>query len=245
MFKDFGIYLLSFLDKWLFWVGIIMLIADILEKRWPRFKAWTEKWAPRWAFGVVALLLLILASFQVWHEEHAKVLSQVTYMSLKQDNTAPSHVEFTDGSAPYIGLLKSNDGDNLAIDVTGIGALEIQDFSKPVDLDTFPSSPEIENALFEKLQKRFPPSAQIKKTYEPHEKDIIFANLGRRLTPDEASGLNNRTKILYLVGYVDWSDGSGRHEEQICQWIKEVGREGWSAGCQTHNGLIKIFKRQQ
>lgn len=70
--KDFGVYVLSFLDKWFFWVGIAMLIGDLLDKYWPRFKEKIGKWVPQWAFGGLAALLFILAGFQVWHDEYTK-----------------------------------------------------------------------------------------------------------------------------------------------------------------------------
>lgn len=62
-------YLWAFTDKWLFWIGIVILIGDLLEKFVPAIKKKLEKWAPRWVLGSLAILCLFIATFQVWHEE--------------------------------------------------------------------------------------------------------------------------------------------------------------------------------
>jgi hypothetical protein len=49
---DFFEYLVSFADKWLFWVGIVLLIPEILKKI-SRTRVWAEK-LPQGQAGIFA-----------------------------------------------------------------------------------------------------------------------------------------------------------------------------------------------
>jgi hypothetical protein len=74
MLKAMLDYLLAFSDRWLFWIGIVMLIGDLIEKKAPKLKAYLrlEKWLPTWVFVGLAILCFFLAGFQIWHEEYKK-----------------------------------------------------------------------------------------------------------------------------------------------------------------------------
>jgi hypothetical protein len=238
VFLSFLEYLVSIVDKWFFWVGIVFLVPELLKKI-PKCRKWAER-LPHKLFWVLGGICVLIATFQAWHDERNKVLGQVTYMTLTAGrDQVPSHIEFTAGTAPYLAFIELNDGINPAVDVINGAALEIQDFSESV-APNFSGSPEIEDALFKKLKSRQWDGP--KRTFEPHEQTVLFANLGRTLTEEEANGLSNHTKMIYLLSFVDWTDGAGRHEKQMCQWIANPadGQTLWSAGCRTHNGLVSM-----
>lgn len=72
--QEFLHYLWVLVDKWLFLMGVVMLIGDLVKRRFPIAKAnlRLEKWLPRRTFAVLAIVCFFLAGFQAWHEEYAK-----------------------------------------------------------------------------------------------------------------------------------------------------------------------------
>lgn len=241
--EDVGIYLWSFLDKWFFWIGIVMLIMQLLEERLPIFKAFMEKWLPRLSFRAVALLLLLVASFQVWHEEKEQLMIQSTFMSLEAPPVGQESASIVAqaGFNPSVPFVEIDKGDYEAKDVIVAAGLEIQDFGSPIDTSTFRGSPQIEDVLFKKFRADFPPNPSA--NYEPHQENLVAAFLKRPLTQGQADGLIAYSQIIYVMGYVAWTDGSGRHEEETCQAIL-VGHLLANGGrfnamlCETHRGLM-------
>jgi len=113
----------------------------------------------------------------------------------------------------------------------------------PVNPGTFVSTPEIEEPLFEKLKSKAGKST--KRTIEPGDRSYMTASLGRNLTKEDAEGLINHTKMLYIVGFSAWTDATGRHEEDVCNFVTSDrpmrnSTPLYTGGCQTHNGLQKV-----
>ena len=125
MFGALGEYVLSFLDKWFFWVGLVMLIGDLLEKKvpWLTEKLQLKRRAPPWLFASLALVCFFLASFQVWHEERERVEQQRTYVQVGgNDNIAG--IAFVSGFRPFVSLQEEN-GDFVAKQFTQNGVFRV------------------------------------------------------------------------------------------------------------------------
>lgn len=134
-------------------------------------------------------------------------------------------------------MLEQN-GDNLAIDTVQSTGLEFYDFPKPFDPDVFESKPDIEEMVWKKFLKDYQPTSP--KDIVPHDHMLVGTALNRYITKEEAEGLNNRTKMLFVLAFVAWTDGTGRHELQRCAFVPRTPTvELFATDCITHTGLQK------
>lgn len=243
-------YLWSFSDKYFFWVGLAMLIGDLSERLSPSFKKCVEKYVPYWTFSAIAALCLFLASFQVWHEEHEKVMGQLTYMDFQQRNFPPFPLLplFSEGKSPMVALNVLNVGSYLAQDEFHSFKIELEHLPKDVTFDPdtriSQSTPEMESNAFDAFKKEIQGIPRFKDTVTPtgnNPPSYTTANLSRTLSNDEVKELTKGTTLAYVVGFTEWNDGSGHHERRYCWFVRPPATMMLlMQSCNTHHDFLAV-----
>jgi hypothetical protein len=163
---------------------------------------------------------------------------KATYIQIRSPGpNIQSSMHYETGMWPMIIFVQRN-GDYPAIDVVESAGLEIYDFAEPFDPEVFESTPEMEDKVWNRFITDF--EKGVPRTLEPHDERNLVAALNRRITEAEAAGLTNHIKLYFILAFVAWTDGTGRHELQHCEYIPVAPTEViHAADCKTHMGLAK------
>jgi hypothetical protein len=229
--SDFWMWVLAVIEHWHGYVsgGVLAFGLELLE----RFREWKPS---KKVFATILALGFLASIFAAWKDEHTKVLNQVTYFQLRPA-AENSQVVYQEGVIPEL-LFSETHGDYPALNVVQSSGLEISDLSKPFDPDDFEGDVQIEEIAWKRFLSDFDSFSV--GGIVPHDSNILVASLNRKLTKEEAEGLIGHTKILYVLAYVAWTDGAGRHEVQKCQFFPTVpipNRKLFSMSCHRHIGL--------
>ncbi len=226
MGSEFVEYLSSFLDKWLFWVGIVLLVLEIF-KRIPGWKLphWVESVPPKWFWGL-ALVCLFLSTFQVWHEEKLKAKEGAVFVRV-----ADMYPRMTTGDDIF------PVGENLAVNVwwtvTGrepaMNALVNGQIYLENDYKT-----ETQKEVVKKFQVWWEDQiARYYKGKDGREHPPIYPDsemkdhpqlwqtyLGPEISPADKLAIVNGEKIVFIIGAVRFQDSLGTHEAHECRWVE-------------------------
>jgi hypothetical protein len=246
MFNDLVEFLLSFLDKWFFWIGIVLLIPEILKKI-PAFRERSEK-LPLKLFWGAGIGCIFLATFQTWNEEHQKVSIKSTYIEIATENAPASPFPvFQENKRTFINFGERNNGHFLAEDSSGYLGLVVRDLNKRWNAQNEPppTSPEIENQVFEQFKKDAPKAElRPKMSLDPGAWNFGTAKTFQPLSEGDAIGLRYGDKMMYMVGSIQWRDGSGTHEKRFCRIIQPPadGPVIVLEPCLSHNDYLATAK---
>jgi hypothetical protein len=248
MAHEIGEYLLAILDHLFFWFGgIVLVIVEVLKKI-ARTRDWAERL--RWEFWVLGAVCIFIATFQAWHEEHEKVLVRSTFMQISTEKApaSPSPL-FRENQRAIINLGLTNDGQFLALNAFHAFGLVVRPLDHRWNMteQRVPSSPEVESGVFDQFiqenkEKLKPP--RFAGDVEPGGWSWATAHSFQPLTSDEAIGLRYGDKVMYLVGFAEWTDGSGSHEKRLCKIIQPPADTPTLTieSCYSHNDFLPIAK---
>jgi hypothetical protein len=224
MLSDIVEYILAFLDNWFFWIGLAMLIGDLLEKFIPEVKQWLERCAPRWLLLGLAGIFFFSAGFHTWREEHAKVMAQAVYMiaeppALVDNNT---NIRIPIGQPLQADIYWKVWGQSPA---RGIGSYSIcyirKDYSDATQDEVITDFKNrwgdiIKNYESEKsnMPDSFPNSGE--KNYKTCKPE----NVNDKISVGIRDDLKVNQEVAFVVGAERFYDGTGEQESHTC-WYME------------------------
>jgi len=201
----------------------------------------------RYVLYTVAAACIFFACFQAWQDEHEKAQNQATYMRLNPYAAGVPACDlpmFKTGAIPCVNIGYLNTGNFVAQNVTEMVGLESYDMSVPWDFGgSFPSSNDIENGLFEQMKKdwtsRNPNTNH--KDYAPHDPpDFSSAMYTHPLSDQERQDFEQGKKMMFLLGFIKWTDAAGTHEWTLCGALSPhaVNPPMQAHNCYTHNNYL-------
>jgi hypothetical protein len=177
--------------------------------------------------------------------------SEMTYMDVSPyskpgDPPLPSKPRlplFQAGVQPQLSLFGKNTGSRLAEDAYPSSALEFHDSPFPIVpgkmMDKGPSL-EIENEVWDQFKKDTKGLPVPKDTFPPGAGGWFTAAAFHPLSKIEAHQLRRGTKLMYVVGFIEWTDTAGTHEKRFC-YLMEPPADTFlrSYVCQSHNEFLR------
>lgn len=243
---DFRLYFIAVLDHTFFWFGIGLAMLELLKPKWPIVKKFVEQ---TWLVWTLAGVCVFIATFQAWNEEHKNVQRQNTYIKFETETQlwmpSPMASLFQAHQKSAFAVGKENVGEFIAQEHVCKIALEVSDFrsnsSVPLEKIPIPTTADAEAKAFSLMKEDWKDIPANSQTYLPHGHNFIIARTFHELSDDEVNDLLAGKKLLYLVGFTVWTDGSGTHEMQICRWIHPQNPPGQviTEVCTTHNGFLQ------
>jgi hypothetical protein len=219
MVKDFGEYLLVFLDKWFFWVGIVFLIPELLKK-FPKTKEVAEK-LPHKLFWILGAFLIFVASFQAWREQHEKV--RAGRVELKGTFT-PIFNEIVRNGEPV--------SMNMAWEVFGSApALEPHSDGKIYLISDV--SPDSQNEKISDFEHHF---GELSKRVElgeyasmwPNDPKPAFSTITNDDVVTDREEIIRGDKIIIIIAANRFKDAAGIHEAHACKWVVPPPKQGFA-----------------
>lgn len=222
MVREIGEYVLSFLNNWFFWIGLVTLIGDLLEKHVPLAKKHVGRWASQWLFVSLTVICFFLAGFQAWREEHEKVKSQAVYMiaepAILVDNS--TNVPLPIGQPIQANVFWKTWGQAPA---RGIASYLIC-YIRPDYSD------KTQDEVIADFKNRW---GTIMKNYESDKRDLpdLFPGNDRafrtckpesddKISSDTRDDLKFGRKVLFVVGAERFYDSSGEQESHTCLFME-------------------------
>jgi hypothetical protein len=244
MGKEIVEYLLFFVDKWLFWVGILFLVPELF-KHFEKTRQAAER-LPHQFFWLLGALCIFIATFQVWHEEHEKVVSQRAYMEIKLDEPwiQPSPGPWRPNQRGQVNFGVQNTGSDAAEWQTSIQELVVKPVPAPLETytgpDATPTSPALEKEVWEEMLKDRKNKNYDANTYDPGERHWGTAYTSHNLSDDEIDRIVQKgTSMVYLVGLLEWKDGAGIHGRSFCYWLHTPRTSIITEQCETHHAIVE------
>jgi hypothetical protein len=219
--NQFWEWTISVIEHWHGWVsgGVLAFGLEIAEKAWD-FKI-SKK-----AFVVISGIGFLWSIFASWQDEHAKVIGQRAYIqvTLSEPNVIPPAPEWAPNQYEHVNFGEENTGSYVAKDEAHISDLVIGKAARPLTFDdprAFYSSASAElSAWDEMLHDPSNGRNHGQRSFDPGEKHFMSAYTLHALLPEEVDRiLVQKTDIIYLVGLVEWRDGSGVHGKSFCYWL--------------------------
>jgi hypothetical protein len=234
--SEFKEYMASFWDNYFFWIGLLMLIADMSKKFIPKLRE-----MPRWLFVSLAVLCLFIASFQSWREEHEKVVGQRTYIKVGGPSNIAT-VIYQPDTRPFLALAETN-GDFVAKHFTQHAELILADMPYPNALADPREAIKVEEQIYDDYRAKLDMSTLSYEDVEPHAEFNMGARLDHLWTEDDLKALHDGNKALMFLGFVYWGDAHGRHEKEVCQVLNmSMGSKLGAQTCSVHDGYIDEVK---
>jgi hypothetical protein len=216
--SDFWYYVISFSDKWLFWIGTALLFPEIF-KRIPRLKERFES-LPHKLFWGLALLFFFLASFQVWHEQREKSKEGAVYVRVAditvQARIGTGEILFP-GEPIHVNVSWTVFGQKPALNVKQHGkAYLIENTSSEAQARIVKDSQiEWEEAMAHPVAKEFPPLFP-----GEHPEVAYMTYAGPVISQQDRDALQAGQKFIAAVGAIRFSDSLGEHESHVCRWVQ-------------------------
>jgi hypothetical protein len=108
-----------------------------------------------------------------------------------------------------------------------------------------PNSGSVESSLFAKMKEDFKsrnPTTDSSKDFAPHDPpDFASAIYSHALTEKEKEDFEQGKKMMYVLGFIKWTDGAGTHEWRLCAVLPYPGKESYFPlhNCYTHNNYLQ------
>jgi hypothetical protein len=211
-------YLLAVGDHFFFWFGGIVLVILELIKRIPSWKENAERF-PVWMFWTVASTCIFIATFQAWHEDHSRLLSQTAYLqgNVRFFYPLPNLMPMDMPLRFYIFV--NNRGVAPALTPFPNAKTYLLD-SKAVESGGLP----IQEQLITEWKKIF---EERRRNTQTKEAAPVFPNSPQSMVAEGPVFTNaerdavfvNKTKTIFVIGAVRFTDGAGKHEAHICQYL--------------------------
>jgi hypothetical protein len=217
---EFVEYAVSILDKWFFWVGIVLLIPELLKKV-PAWKDWAET-LPHKLFWILGALCVFIATFQAWHEEHAKRKEGAVYLIADNPQflveAGDMLVRIPVGKPLRFNVQWKTFGQFPALDILHYSVCYIRDDSSDSTQQQTVSD-FVKRWSDEKKKNRskgfgnlFPGNDRTYRTCEPETEDPVSET-----TRDDI--LYGR-RFVFIVGAARFHDSAGEHESHTCRWLE-------------------------
>jgi hypothetical protein len=160
------------------------------------------------------------------------VIGQRTYIQVGGTSGNVASIGLDVGARPFLSLQEVN-GDFVAKRVVQDAEFEI------VDLPDKNLLQEVEKKTFEGFLSREGSKNLSTEDQVPHKVSLVGGMLDHPLSNDEIQGIEQVTKLMMLVGFVNWSDVAGRHGQEICQVVSFIqGGKVTTNKCSVHDGYV-------
>jgi hypothetical protein len=219
-FHSIGLYFLAVLDHAFFWLGIGLAALELAKTKsaWLRGILGRENW-PLWG---LAGLCIFLATFQAWHEEHAKRKEGAVYLIadnpqfLTEASDVPIRVPV--GKPLRFNVQWKTFGQFPALDVLHYSVCYIRDDSADSTQEQVVGdfgkrwNDEKEKNKPKSFGNLFPGDDRSYRTCEPESENPI--------SEDTRNDLLYGRKIIFIVGAARFHDSAGEHESHTCRWLE-------------------------
>lgn len=190
---------------------------------------------------------MFFAGFQAWQDEHDQVKGQLTYFHADWSSNAHPNIPpiFKINAAPFWNVSFANVGSYLADKAYTVVDLESYDIpTSEIGSSQPPTTPEIESQLFDKMRKKLPSiDRRPVASFAPGDTSWSTGWYSHPLIQSEVDAFEGtaspRTKMMFVVGFSVWSDGSGRHEWPFCWLLVPHGtNQPTIMDCKSHNTFM-------
>ena len=179
----------------------------------------------------------------VEHENHMTPLSNETAQIELATGTSmlPPNGLFQTGIKPVMWISSKNVTSYLAEHESSIGMLEMHDSARTKD--GIPSSTrKIEDEVWDAFEKDKPEEVA-EGTMTGGQMTALKLEGSHQLSEDEVRELKAGNKLMYLVGYSKWKDGSGGpHERRFCCFVLGDTNPAPFIQCLGHNDFLRKAK---
>ncbi len=243
MGKDVYDFIIAVLEQLHGWIsgGLLALGVELLDRIWG-FKIPRKPWIAIFIVGG-----LVVSVFGAWRQEHEKVRTQSSYMSIDVNASWVPRVPtaWMPNKRATANFGKENATSYPAAEETSIQELIIRPapfpLTGPFTPENNPTSPELETSAWEEMIKDREQGRHITTTYDPGEKNWASALTKEPLSQAELDRIQfQATDMVYVVGLDKWKSGNEIHGKSFCYWLHpQRGFIIVMEKCETHNDYIE------